>query len=73
MKTKLFIALFLTAALGLSGCGRTKELERENREQARVIAELQSELARLQAEVDRTKLVRPEPAGAKTNLRERIK
>lgn len=73
MKTRAFTAFFLTAALVFSGCGRTKELERENREQARVIAELQSEVARLQADLDRSKQARPEAVRAKTDLRERIK
>ena len=42
-----FLAMFALAA----GCGRTKELERQNREQAQALAALNEELARLKEEL----------------------
>ena len=52
MKKASSVATFsLLAVLVLVGCGRTKELEKQNRDQARAIADLNQQVAGLQGEL----------------------
>lgn len=45
------MVFFLAVLVLAAGCGRTKQLERQNQEQARAIADLNEELARLKEEL----------------------
>lgn len=72
--TKVFfflLSIFLGFSLG--GCGRSKDYERLNREQGRVIADLNRDLAHLQGELDRTKESKEELAQAKRELENKLK
>jgi len=59
----------LLAVLVLVGCGRTKELEKQNRDQARAIADLSQQVAGLQGELSEMKShegAGPTQAGTRT-------
>lgn len=53
--TNRVVSLSLLAALVLAGCSRGKELEQQNREQARVIADLNQQVSNLQNELSQMK------------------
>lgn len=59
--------------LAFTGCARHKDLESLNREQARVIADLNREVGSLQDELERMKFSREELTKAKEELETRLK
>ena len=54
-KVSSAVWISLLAILVTVGCSRNKELEQQNREQARVIADLNQQVANLQDEMSKTK------------------
>ena len=69
MKTtaKKLSALLAAAIFLLSGCcGRVKELERMNQEQASAIAGMNQEVSRLRSELDQLRAARTPSAGVGT-------
>ena len=54
-RTEKLVCLSLLSVLVLVGCSRNKELEQQNREQARVIADLNQQVAGLQDEMSKSK------------------
>lgn len=68
-----FFLLSIFLGFSLGGCSRSKDYERLNREQGRVIADLNRDLARLQGELDRTKESKEELAQAKRELENKLK
>ncbi|GEM_PF-2872115 len=70
MRRSSSVATFsLLAVLVLVGCGRTKELEKQNRDQARAIADLNQQVAGLQGELSEMKShegTGPTQAGTRT-------
>lgn len=71
-KSLVLFSLFFFG-LSLTGCSRGKDYDPLNREQGRVIADLNREVVRLQEELDRTKESKEELARAKTELESKLK
>ena len=63
----------MLGVLAFTGCARHKDLESLNREQARVIADLNREVGSLQDELERMKFSREELVKAKEELETRLK
>lgn len=66
----LFLAVLV---FGFAGCAKDKELERLNREQARVIADLERETRRLQDELNQLKTSQEDLEKAKGELERKLK
>ena len=67
------VCLLLVFGSSGTGCSRAKDYERLNREQARVIADLNRELVHLREDLDQTKESREELARAKVELESKLK
>ena len=70
------MVFFLAVLVLTAGCGRTKELERKNQEQARVIAGLNEEMARLKEELNQLRAPGAPsayPGGGSKNVKSFIK
>ena len=69
-----YLAFIFAFLLLFPGCSRNKELERANKEQARMIADLNQEVARLKEEVGRVKEAQaksvPPPVQARQGARD---
>lgn len=72
MKSVSFVGVLFLVILGLTGCAKDKELERLNREQARVIADLERETRELEAELNRLKDSQEDLARAKEELEKKL-
>lgn len=71
---RIFCVVVLTAfALAATGCARQKELERLNREQARVMSELNQRIGGLEDERERLKESKGELEKAKAELDSKLK
>lgn len=71
--TRITILCFIVATSLVSGCSGSKELESQNREQARVISELKNEVARLQSEASELRASRDELARVNSSLQGQVK
>lgn len=68
-----FLFLFFIVLSLLAGCTRQKDLESLNREQGRVIAELNEQVGKLQSELDQLKESKGELEKAKSELETKLK
>ena len=67
------LVLLLATLVPLIGCSRVSDLERLNREQARVIADLRQQAEQLQTELDTLKESKGELVRAKEELEKKLK
>lgn len=75
MRKQGIVLLGLVSVFGSlgTGCSRAKDYEQLNREQARVIADLNRDIAHLQGDLNQTKESREELMRAKTELENKLK
>lgn len=68
----LIVAMLMLPAFVLTGCAKTKELERINKQQAETIASLNSEVTKLNDELDAMKKAKEELEKAKASLEQKL-
>ncbi len=72
-KTLISLSLLIFSAVAISGCAKNKDLEKLNREQAATIQGLNSEVARLNEELDQVLRSREDLTKAKEELEKKLK
>ncbi|MDD5084655.1 MAG: OmpA family protein [Candidatus Omnitrophica bacterium] len=68
----LSVVMLILAGFVLTGCAKTKELERINKQQAETIASLNSEVTKLNDELDAMKKAKEELEKAKASLEQKL-